>query len=144
MDIEQAQEATSMVPTMTVENVTEKATSWFDSIKQALKIDSIEWTPQTFLQVGLLLIGGFLGGFFLKRYSSYVLMLLIALGGLWILHEVGIVSVVINATRIQEIFGISTETLHASPALFLWGWIKDNLFLSICGAIGFIAGLKLS
>ena len=109
MDFEQAQEATSMVPTMTVENVTEKATSWFESIKKMLKLDSIEWTPQTFLQVGLFLIGGFFFGFFLKRYSSYVFVFLLALGGLWVLHEVGIISVVISTTRIQEIFGISSQ-----------------------------------
>lgn len=144
MDIEQ--EASSLVSTATAAatEVAEKAVSWVDSLKSALRLDTIEWTPQLLMHLGFFTLGGFLGGFFLKKYSSYVFVLLLAGVGLVILSYTGVISVVVSTARLHELLGISPELLHANLALILWAWIKEHVLFALCTIIGFLVGFKVA
>jgi hypothetical protein len=142
MDIEQ--EASTLVSTTTVTQVAEKASSWFDSLKRLFKIDTIEWTPQTIMYIGIFAAGGFLCAFFLKKYSSYVFVLLLAGAGLIALSYAGVVSVVVSTARLHELLGIPQEFLHANMIIILWAWAKEHLLYVACAAIGFFVGLKVA
>lgn len=144
MDMDQAQEAASFVATTTAKEVSEKATTWFESIKKILKLDSIDWTPQTLMYMGLYGVGGFLCGFFFKRFSSYVFVLILIGLGIYVLDQMGIISMTISTTRLQEILGISSQTMNMGIASMLWEWIINHVLFTVCSVVGFFLGFKLA
>lgn len=88
---------------------------------------------------------GLISGYLVKRYSAYVVMAVIALIGLWVLQQYGVVHIAINWDKVYEVFGIQVaQDVSADTVLGMaWEWIKVNMVISISYLIGFFIGLRL-
>jgi len=103
-------------------------------------------SKDTLLEIGMYLGIGFVVGFLLKRCSKLFLVLVLTTLVIWFLHHVGIVFVVVNWQKIQElVFGAQATplTLQTDLGSNLWHWITHHVAGSISFVIGFLAGIRL-
>jgi uncharacterized membrane protein (Fun14 family) len=100
-------------------------------------------------ELGIFLVAGFLFGFLLKKYSRYVLLAILMVGGLFLLQYFEVLTITINWVKAQELFGIQpmmTPEGAAEGVTFLtpyWEWVQANVGLVVSAAIGFLVGIKL-
>jgi uncharacterized membrane protein (Fun14 family) len=109
-------------------------------------IEKFNISKATLLEIGMYLGIGFVVGFLLKRCSKLFLVLVLTILIIWFLHHVGIVFVVVNWQKIQElIFGAQATplTLQTDLGSNLWHWITNHVAGSISFVIGFLAGIRL-
>lgn len=99
-------------------------------------------SANTFLQLGMYLVGGFIFGFLLKKYFSTVIFLLV-LGLLLVLGFEYLQVITIDWTAFRSLLGLQ-EQMTIGQLLTAWGtMIKDNLVPVISGLVGFIVGYRL-
>lgn len=122
--------------------------SLIDKVKTSLRIDTLtsklQLSTNKLIEMGVYLGIGFLSGFLLKKYSSYVFVFVLFLVGIVVLQHLGVLSVVINWTKVQELFGIQPAVLSDATVFALyWEWIKMNFALVLSFSIGFLIGLRI-
>ncbi len=88
---------------------------------------------------------GLICGYLVKRYSAYVVMAVLALLGLWVLQQYGIVQIMVNWDKVYEYFGIQVaQDVTADTVIgMIWEWVKVNMVISISYLVGFFIGLRL-
>ncbi len=88
---------------------------------------------------------GLICGYLVKRYSAYVVMGVLALIGLWVLQQYGVVQVMVNWDKVYEYFGIQVaQDVSADTVIgMIWEWMKLNMVISISYLVGFFIGLRL-
>jgi len=106
-------------------------------------MEAISTSKDKIVEMGIYLGIGFLAGFLLKKYSKYVLILLLCIAGLVVLQQFEFVTILFNTAKIQEVFGIKTSTMDADLFSVYWHWIKLNFSIVLSFSIGFLLGLKV-
>ncbi len=106
-------------------------------------METISSSKDKIIEMGMYLGIGFLAGFLLKKYSKYVLILLLCVAALVILQQFEVLTVVFNTAKIQQVFGIKTSTIDADLFSVYWHWIKLNFSIVLSFSIGFLLGLKV-
>lgn len=97
------------------------------------------------IDIGLYGAIGFITGFLFKKYSEYVIVFALIVIGLIVLQQFDFITISLNMTKMQEMFGIphivslSTDTY----LILLWEWIKSNVLVSASMCVGFLIGLKV-
>ncbi len=112
----------------------------FDNLVQKIK-DSRSMIMDIALYGGL----GFLSGFFLRKYSAYIAVLILLIVGIILLQQFEVISIMINWTKVNELFGIQPGAADVSDTalMVLWEWVKANLAIVVSYIIGFLIGLRM-
>lgn len=119
-----------------------------DTVKEKLNMDNImgkiKSSKDQLFEIGLYAGAGFLSGFLLKKYSSYVAVLVLLLVGLGVLQQMQVVNVVIDWNKAHEMFGINAVPASADSIIHtIWSWVKANMAISISYLVGLFIGLKV-
>ena len=121
---------------------------WFDSLKEYLNVD--QWSKKLNLsinrlvEIGIYLGIGFLTGFFLRRFSKYLIVFILFIIGIILLQQFGLIDVMVNWSKVNEVFGIKTiQKVDGGLLVIFWEWTKANLLIVFSFTIGFLIGLKV-
>ena len=126
-----------------------KPTSLLDTVKENLSpntlMEKIKSSKDRILEVALYGGIGFISGFLLKKYSTYVGVCVLLLIGLGVLHHVGAINIIINWGKMNELFGIQAIHDFSADNLIanIWEWMKVNMVISISYIVGLFIGLKV-
>ncbi len=115
-----------------------KVQDWINNLFAKLQINK-----QTLMEIGLYLGLGFIVGFLLRKFSTYVFMVVLFIIGLYVAQYYNLIDVAINWKQVQATFGIKQTSLDASMMVVYWEWFKLNFVIVISFAIGFLFGIKL-
>ncbi len=131
-----------------VNNEVARQVGWLDRIKETLNLkdimDKFELSKNTLIELGLYCGIGFLSGFLLKKYGSYVFIVVLMIVGLIVLQQFDIVTITVNWNKVQEVFGIQpTTTLDTNVLTVYWEWVKLNFAIVLSFSVGFLIGLKV-
>ena len=122
-----------------------QAQSAISSFDMSSIMDKIKASKNNLVEVGLYVGMGFLSGFLLKKYSTYVAVLVLFFVGLGIMHQFEVVNIVINWSKVYDVFGIRVAQNVTVDNFFalVWEWVKVNLVISVSYVVGLGIGLKL-
>lgn len=120
------------------------------TIKEKLHLDGmlerVKSSKDRLVEIALFLGIGFIAGFLFKKYSSYVIVCILAVIGLGVLHHLGVITIMINWDRVTEVFGIQAaqQTMSADNLIAtVWEWVRLNMVISISFIVGLFVGLKV-
>lgn len=85
--------------------------------------------------------GGFVLGFFFKKYNHYFVVMALFGVALLVAHYFNIISLTINTETIKSLLGCPTLPLDGSLFSCLMQWIKEHVRASVSFVIGFIIGV---
>jgi len=118
---------------------------WFDAIKDKSSglFDKIRDSKESIVDVALYAGLGFLLGYLVKRFSSYLIMIAIFIVIIVALQQFEVIFVAVNWAKIQSALGMQpAATVDASLMSSCWEWMKANVLISVSFIIGFLLGLK--
>ena len=119
--------------------------SWFDKIKQTLRIDeltkSLNISKQTIIDVALYAGIGFLIGFLLKKYSYVVAVAVVIVLGIIILQQFDFISLTINWNHVNDVLGLKGTVMPVETNW--WEWVKVNAIALFSLFVGIALGLKI-
>ncbi len=124
-------------------------TGMLETVKEKLNVNNImekiKSSKDQLFEIGLYAGAGFLSGFLLKKYSSYVAVLVLLLVGLGVLHQMEVIHLSVNWDKANEIFGINAVPTVSADSLIhtIWAWIRANLTISVSFLVGLFIGLKV-
>jgi len=121
---------------------------WLETFKEKLNVDGLTEQVKTskdkIIEIGIYLGLGFLTGFLLRRFSKFIILLLLFIASLIILDQFDIVKIAVNWDKVQEVFGIRVvQTVDGSLLSTYWAWIKTNFLIVVSFLIGLAIGLKV-
>ncbi|MDP3889142.1 MAG: FUN14 domain-containing protein [bacterium] len=121
---------------------------FFDTLKSKFQVDTwidkIRESRGTLIDIGLYAGVGFLAGFLFKKYSRYMIALLIFIGVLFILRQSDFITVNINSEKMYTLLGLQPATQTEEPIVnMVWSWLKANAMVSISFGVGFLFGLRV-
>ncbi len=140
------QESIQAVDAMTPSN---EGSGIIDTLKERFDVSSavekVKLSKDKFLEAGLYAGIGFISGFLLKKYSTYVGVCILALIGLGVLHQLEVINIAVNWDKVYELFGIqAAQNVTADTMVgMIWEWVKVNMVISISYIVGFFVGLKV-
>lgn len=119
-----------------------------DTVKHNLNLqgvmDNVKHSKDKLFEAGLYAGIGFISGFLLKKYSTYVFVCVLLLVGLGVLQHLHVIDLVVNWDKVNELFGIQAATVTADSIVSLvWEWMKVNMVISISYLVGLFIGLKV-
>jgi hypothetical protein len=131
-----------------MENRVSDQTGLIASIKDRLHVDAllekIRASRETLIDVALYGGIGFLSGFLIRRYSSYVATAIIVGAGLILLNQFDIISLSINWSRVHSFLGIEQYMLEGQNMFSMaWEWTKGNVVIAVSFLIGFLIGIRI-
>lgn len=87
---------------------------------------------------------GFLTGFLMRRFASFLVAFVLFCIALLIAQEMEIVMIQVNIKQLFQIIGIQTTTPISYELLIplVMEWIRANVVVSIGAVIGFLLGLQ--
>ncbi len=108
-------------------------------------VEKIKSSKDRIFEVGLYAGIGFLSGFLIKKYSSYVAACVLFAIGLGVLHHLGFITIAIQWDKVNALLGMqSVQTVSADSLISMaWEWAKVNMVISISYIIGLFLGLKV-
>ncbi|HEV2916347.1 MAG TPA: hypothetical protein VGW78_01225 [Candidatus Babeliales bacterium] len=123
-------------------------TGALQSVKEKLNVDTIvnqiKDSKDTIIEIGLYAIIGFFAGYLIKRYSSFLAMMMLFVGGLIVLVKFEIIAIVINWEYIYQQLGMQPYLLNTDTLMPLaWEWARANSLLVASAVIGFLFGLRM-
>jgi uncharacterized membrane protein (Fun14 family) len=130
--------------------IAQSGTSFLDTVSQKLHLDSLmnkfNISKSTLIEIGLHLGVGFAVGFLLKRYNKLFFTLVLLFLGLWFFQHIGVINLVINWAKIQELFGLQCPFGQSSCDLgtAVWQWITTHVAATISLLLGFLIGIRLA
>jgi len=112
--------------------------------KQTSLLDKLQISRALLFDVALFAGIGFLAGFLMRRFASYLIAFVLFCIGLLIAQEMGIVIFQINTQQIFHLVGVqqSFPVSHELLVPFLIEWARTNIIVAIGGIIGFLLGLQ--
>ncbi len=126
-----------------------KGAGILDSVKERVNVSGIVEKMQTsqglLVEVAIYSGIGFLSGFLLKKYSTYVLILVLVLIGLGVLNHVELIKLSIDWAKVSSTLGITLAQPVTADGLLasVWEFAKMNKAISISGIVGFLIGFKV-
>jgi len=118
---------------------------WIDTLKLKFNMESFVKNKDKMITLLFYLGAGFLAGFLVKRFFKYVLILAALVAGVCLLEYCGIIHVMVDWDKANEILGVKAiPKVDGSLLSFYWQWIQVNWAVSISAGIGFIIGWKVS
>jgi len=131
-----------------VEQVVPVKMGLLDKIKESFNPEAISkkfnLNRSTLMEMGVYLGVGFVSGFLFKKFSKYVFVFALGVAGIFVLQQLGVVSIVVDWNKMHELFGIRSVTMpDASIFGVYWNWIKVNAKLVLSFSGGFLVGLKV-
>lgn len=120
-----------------------------DTVKEQFNMESmmdkIKASKDKLFEIGLYAGAGFLSGFLLKKYSTYVAVFVLMLIGIGVLQHMEVINVAVNWDKANELFGIqAAQTVSADSVISnVWEWIRVNMAISISFIVGLFIGLKV-
>jgi uncharacterized membrane protein (Fun14 family) len=133
----------------TMPSMPTKPTSLLDTVKETLSpntlMEKIKSSKDRLLEIAIYGGIGFISGFLLKKYSTYVGVCILLLIGLGVLHHLGVINIMISWDKVNDFFGIqAVQDMSADNILTsLWEWMKVNMVISISYIVGLFIGLKV-
>jgi|GEM_PF-679245 uncharacterized membrane protein (Fun14 family) len=126
----------------------EPSQGMLDTVKQNLNLqgvmDNVKHSKDKLFEAGLYAGIGFISGFLLKKYSTYVFVCVLLLVGLGVLQHLNVIDLIVNWDKVNELFGIQAATVTADSLISLvWEWMKVNMVISISYLVGLFIGLKV-
>jgi uncharacterized membrane protein (Fun14 family) len=121
---------------------TPTAASWLGKVKSSLHLDKFQFSTNRLIEIGLYLGFGFLIGYVLKRFSSFVLVIVLTLLAIFLLHQFEIINLSLNIDKLHQFLGIqqaSGESIFSAYCI----WAKANIILVLSFFIGFLIGIRL-
>lgn len=118
---------------------------WFDAGKEKVGtlFGKLRESKDTFFDIALYGGFGFLVGYLVKKFSSYLIMLAIFIVVIFALQQFEILFVAVNWAKIQTFLGMQpVATPDATLFGMYWDWVKENVLISVSFIIGFLLGLK--
>ncbi len=94
------------------------------------------------IDIGIYAGVGFLFGFLFKKYSKYLIALLVFVAALFALQQYDVITINVNAAKMNELFGLQPAAAGDTTLAILWEWIKANIVISISLSIGFLFGMR--
>lgn len=120
-----------------------------ERLKHALSPDALvqrfNLTKSKLIEIGIYLIVGFIVGYLLKKYSKFVFAVALSVLVLIILHQLDLISITTNWTKIQDLLGMHPIEPAEDGVLLtiFWEWIKSNVGLVLSFLVGFLMGIRL-
>lgn len=116
-----------------------------DQFNMENMMDKIKASKDKLFEIGLYAGAGFLSGFLLKKYSTYVAVFVLMLIGIGVLQHMEVINVAVNWDKANELFGIqAAQTVSADSVISnVWEWVKVNMAISISFIVGLFIGLKV-
>ena len=139
----------SMILLLSEEAPSATQSGMLDTVKEKLNVNNImeriKSSKDQLFEIGLYAGAGFLSGFLLKKYSSYVAVLVLLLVGLGVLQQMQVINVMINWDKAYDLFGIrAVQTVSADSIIHtLWSWVRANMAISVSYLVGLFIGLKV-
>jgi len=119
--------------------IPDRISSFFTNLAEKFKM-----SQDIFLQYGIAAGIGFLVGFLIKKFSSYVAVVIAACLAITVLCHFGIMNVVIDWQRMQSMLGLEgVGIMDQNIFELLLQYIRLNIAMTLCALIGFFIGLKL-
>lgn len=118
---------------------------WMDTVKSKSSslIEKIRDSKETIFDIALYGGLGFLLGYLVKKFSSYLIAFAIFILILFVLQQFEFMFVAINWAKVQSTLGIQpVNSAEASILGAVWEWMKANVLISVSFIIGFLLGLK--
>lgn len=85
---------------------------------------------------------GFIAGCLIKRYSVYVVIMILMGVALATLQHFDLIQVIVNFDQIKSIMGVESSALNDDTILGLvCAWLKMHVVISVSFVIGFLIGL---
>lgn len=129
--------------------MTTKGGGMLETLKEKLDVDGvvekIKSSKDRLFEIGLYAGIGFISGFLLKKYSAFVGVCVLLLIGLGVLHHQGVINLVINWDKVNEVFGIQAAQNMTADNIFaiVWEWVRLNMLISVSYVVGLFIGLKV-
>lgn len=119
-----------------------------DTIKQkaspAAIAEKFNISRNTLIDIGLYAGIGFLAGFLLKKYSTFVISLVLFVAGLVVLQQFDFLAIGVNWPKVNTLLGLQPAAVASNDMLTLvWVWLKSNVIISSSFVVGFLIGLKV-
>lgn len=126
-----------------------EAHGMFDTFKQKMSWsyikENVDFSKERFAEIGLYLGLGFVLGFFSKKFYRYIIALIVLSIILTGLHYIGLVTVTLDADKVQQFFGIRpVETLDKNTVNLVLEWCTKNSVGLISCLVGFALGVKIA
>lgn len=121
---------------------TQTSATWLGKVKSSLHLDKFQFSTSKLIEVGMYLGFGFLIGYVLKRFSSFVLVIVLTLLAIFLLHQFEIINLSLNIDKLHQFLGIQQAT-GASIFAAYYAWAKANIILMLSFFIGFLIGIRL-
>lgn len=87
---------------------------------------------------------GFLCGYFLKRYSTFFILVILFVTLLIFLQQFNFIQFFINWDKVSSFIGLQPAVPDQTIVGQTWNWMKANGVISVSFIVGFLLGLKLS
>jgi uncharacterized membrane protein (Fun14 family) len=134
----------------TVPASTSKVGGILDTLREQLSpttfVEKFKASKSYLMEIALYGGIGFISGFLLKKYSSFIVAVVLFTIGIALLQHFGVVNILVNWDKVHEFFGIqmvSAMNAHNAAAM-AWAWIKANSIISISYAVGFLIGFSVA
>lgn len=117
------------------------ATGWWDGLKQhvADALNKINLSLADVTQIVVFFGIGFFGGFFLRKYGRFLLLLIIGFVLLFVLFDY-FDFLMINWAHVQAVTGINPHCTLVQCWHGITGYVRVHLLASISTLVGFLIG----
>ncbi len=115
-----------------------------ERIQPEAMMEKLRMSRSTLIDIGLYGGIGFLTGFLLKKYGTYVIVFVLFISALLVLQQFEFMTVSVNWPKVHELMGIHPATVVGDNILMMsWEWMKANVIISASFTVGFLLGLKI-
>jgi uncharacterized membrane protein (Fun14 family) len=107
-------------------------------------IAKLKMSQDKILQYGIAAGVGFLVGFLLKKFSSYVALIIAGCLLVTVLCHFGVMNIAIDWAKMQSMIGLEPiEFTDQNILELVWQWVRLNIVMTLCALGGFFIGLKI-
>lgn len=129
--------------------VAQQPTSLINEAAEAVNpsgwLQKIKDNKDVLIEIGIYAGLGFLCGFLFRRFGTYFIAFLVAIGVLLLMQQVDLVNFSVNWDKIQSFFGIQPlPTPDTSWVSHLWEWVKMNVRPVASFSVGFLIGFNVA
>lgn len=108
-------------------------------------LQTIKDNKDVLVEIGIYAGLGFLCGFLFRRFGTYFIAFLVAIGVLLLMQQVDLVTFSVNWDKVQSFFGIQPlATPDTSWVGHLWEWVKINIRPVVSFSVGFFIGFNVA